>query len=157
MGCGGSKQLANADVPGEHPAAQSQAATASHHEEKPQVAAAAEAPAEAPQQGSTISVEDVVAHVEQVVAHVAEAISAEPEQQVEVQEESKPAAAEVAAAVEEAPVAAAVAAEEPVEEEPAIYMGYLTKRGHFVRNWKRRYFVLDAGVLKYYSKSLEGE
>jgi hypothetical protein len=30
--------------------------------------------------------------------------------------------------------------------------GYLKKEGHFFRNWQKRFFVLDMGMLKYYEK-----
>lgn len=30
--------------------------------------------------------------------------------------------------------------------------GYLKKEGHFFRNWQKRFFVLDMGMLKYYDK-----
>jgi len=30
--------------------------------------------------------------------------------------------------------------------------GFLKKEGHFFRNWQKRFFVLDMGVLKYYEK-----
>jgi hypothetical protein len=37
---------------------------------------------------------------------------------------------------------------------PNIIMGFLLKKGHLVKNWKSRYFVVDKGRLKYYvSKS----
>lgn len=33
---------------------------------------------------------------------------------------------------------------------PKPHSGWLTKQGHLIRNWKRRYFTLDGGVLKYF-------
>lgn len=44
---------------------------------------------------------------------------------------------------------------------PPIKCGWLTKysrgRGTLIRNWKRRYFVLELGILKYYEKKLPSE
>ena len=37
-----------------------------------------------------------------------------------------------------------------VLEEPPILQSFLDKQGHRVKNWKTRYFVLAAGVLRYY-------
>ena len=52
----------------------------------------------------------------------------------------------------EAKKAAAIAALEGVE----IYQEYFLKQGHFFKNWKRRYFVLDSGILYYYEKDIPG-
>lgn len=35
---------------------------------------------------------------------------------------------------------------------PVMMTGYLMKQGHIVQNWKTRYFVLDAGFLRYFVK-----
>jgi len=32
------------------------------------------------------------------------------------------------------------------------YTGYLSKQGHFMKTWTKRYFVLDGGFLRYYEK-----
>ena len=32
---------------------------------------------------------------------------------------------------------------------PQLHTGWLSKEGHLVRSWKRRYFVLEDGVLTY--------
>lgn len=37
-----------------------------------------------------------------------------------------------------------------------ISKGYFLKQGHFFKNWKRRFFVLDNGVLYYYEKDIPG-
>lgn len=39
-------------------------------------------------------------------------------------------------------------------DQPSVLLsGYLFKKGHFVKNWKKRWFVLDtSGVLSYYKK-----
>jgi hypothetical protein len=37
-----------------------------------------------------------------------------------------------------------------VDPQKVIYHGFLTKEGHWVKNWKRRLFVLDAENLSYY-------
>lgn len=36
---------------------------------------------------------------------------------------------------------------------PPLRKGYMLKKGQIVKNWKNRYFVLEAGVLKYYEES----
>jgi len=36
---------------------------------------------------------------------------------------------------------------------PETLTGYLMKQGHDVRNWRKRYFVLESGRLSYYEKS----
>lgn len=36
---------------------------------------------------------------------------------------------------------------------PDLTTGWLKKQGHMVKNWKRRFFVLSYGVLKYYEKN----
>eukprot|EP00792_Barthelona_sp_PAP020_P005152 TRINITY_DN2526_c0_g1_i1.p1 TRINITY_DN2526_c0_g1~~TRINITY_DN2526_c0_g1_i1.p1 ORF type:complete len:207 (+),score=44.79 TRINITY_DN2526_c0_g1_i1:33-623(+) len=33
--------------------------------------------------------------------------------------------------------------------------GYMTKQGHFIRNWKKRYFVLRDSILRYFSHPSE--
>lgn len=38
---------------------------------------------------------------------------------------------------------------------PEIKKGKLKKEGHMIKNWKERFFVLDLGVLSYYSKEQE--
>lgn len=38
---------------------------------------------------------------------------------------------------------------------PQGLAGFLKKRGHIIRNWKRRYFVLEAGRLTYYQSAVE--
>lgn len=48
--------------------------------------------------------------------------------------------------------AAAIAALEGVD----VYKEYFSKQGHFFKNWKRRYFVLDSGILYYYEKDMAG-
>lgn len=35
---------------------------------------------------------------------------------------------------------------------PPICTGYLTKLGHLIKSWKKRYFILEMGRLKYYEK-----
>ena len=34
---------------------------------------------------------------------------------------------------------------------PPKKCGYLYKQGHIIKNWKRRFFILDRGILYYYS------
>ena len=34
--------------------------------------------------------------------------------------------------------------------EPGLHEGWLLKEGHFAKNWKRRFFVLERGVLEYF-------
>jgi hypothetical protein len=36
---------------------------------------------------------------------------------------------------------------------PDLTTGWLKKQGHMVKNWKRRFFVLSYGVVKYYEKN----
>ncbi len=36
---------------------------------------------------------------------------------------------------------------------PDLTTGWLKKQGHMIKNWKRRFFVLSYGVLKYYEKN----
>ena len=40
---------------------------------------------------------------------------------------------------------------------PGIKYGFLKKEGHIFRNWRRRYFVLDMGVLRYYKDEGKGK
>jgi len=46
---------------------------------------------------------------------------------------------------------------EEVEEDryvtPELRKGFILKQGHVIKNWKNRYFVLDAGILTYYESS----
>ena len=44
----------------------------------------------------------------------------------------------------------------PVEDTVEVYKNYFSKQGHFFKNWKRRYFVLDNGILYYYEKDIPG-
>lgn len=43
----------------------------------------------------------------------------------------------------------------PTSQIPTVVMGYLMKQGHFVKNWKKRFFVVERGVLRYYEKEQE--
>ena len=36
---------------------------------------------------------------------------------------------------------------------PPVRVGFMKKQGHVMRNWQKRYFVLDMGILRYYEKS----
>lgn len=36
---------------------------------------------------------------------------------------------------------------------PDLTTGWLKKQGHMVKNWKKRFFVLSYGVIKYYEKN----
>ena len=38
---------------------------------------------------------------------------------------------------------------------PPLKKGYILKEGHFIKNWKNRFFVLDAGMLTYYESSTD--
>lgn len=40
---------------------------------------------------------------------------------------------------------------------PDMKYGFLKKEGHIFRNWRRRYFVLDMGVLRYYKDEGKGK
>src|SRR5690606_12758852 len=44
--------------------------------------------------------------------------------------------------------------ETPSTDQPSVLLsGYLLKKGHFVKSWKKRWFVLDtSAVLSYYKK-----
>lgn len=46
----------------------------------------------------------------------------------------------------------------PKQAVPAVdvYKGYFLKQGHFFKNWKKRFFVLDNGILYYYEKECAG-
>eukprot|EP00603_Paraphysomonas_imperforata_P010340 CAMPEP_0114479910 /NCGR_PEP_ID=MMETSP0104-20121206/16837_1 /TAXON_ID=37642 ORGANISM="Paraphysomonas imperforata, Strain PA2" /NCGR_SAMPLE_ID=MMETSP0104 /ASSEMBLY_ACC=CAM_ASM_000202 /LENGTH=116 /DNA_ID=CAMNT_0001655333 /DNA_START=113 /DNA_END=460 /DNA_ORIENTATION=+ len=35
---------------------------------------------------------------------------------------------------------------------PALLKGHFVKRGHFIKNWKSRFFVLELGRLSYFEK-----
>jgi hypothetical protein len=37
-----------------------------------------------------------------------------------------------------------------------LLKGYFRKQGHLIQNWKRRFFVLEQGVLSYYEKEIAG-
>lgn len=52
----------------------------------------------------------------------------------------------IAAARRSTPASAAT----PGQSAAAPLQGYLTKQGHRVKNWKRRWFSLEGGVLRYY-------
>lgn len=41
-------------------------------------------------------------------------------------------------------------------EKPVVHSGFLIKRGHVRRNWKRRWFTLDKDNLKYYTSRRHG-
>ncbi|XP_031423537.1 pleckstrin homology domain-containing family A member 1 isoform X4 [Clupea harengus] len=45
----------------------------------------------------------------------------------------------------------------PLEQEQVIKAGYCVKQGAVMRNWKRRYFMLDENSLGYYKSDLEKE
>jgi hypothetical protein len=38
---------------------------------------------------------------------------------------------------------------------PALKKGFILKEGHLVKNWKKRFFVLEAGVMTYYESSTD--
>eukprot|EP00002_Diphylleia_rotans_P035365 TRINITY_DN7709_c0_g1_i2.p1 TRINITY_DN7709_c0_g1~~TRINITY_DN7709_c0_g1_i2.p1 ORF type:complete len:380 (+),score=51.99 TRINITY_DN7709_c0_g1_i2:87-1226(+) len=40
---------------------------------------------------------------------------------------------------------------------PAVMEGYLWKQGHFIRNWKKRWFILRSGVLQYFESERESK
>jgi hypothetical protein len=42
-------------------------------------------------------------------------------------------------------------------QSPPLKIGWLQKQGHFVKNWKRRYFVLEMGRLQYFEKKCPKE
>jgi hypothetical protein len=42
-------------------------------------------------------------------------------------------------------------------ESISVFKGFMKKRGHVVKNWKRRFFVLDQGILRYYADSSPSE
>jgi hypothetical protein len=37
----------------------------------------------------------------------------------------------------------------------ATTKGWLSKEGHFIKNWKKRYFVLNQGYLRYYERAID--
>jgi hypothetical protein len=39
-----------------------------------------------------------------------------------------------------------------VDGKPPVMKGWLMKQGHVVKNWKKRHFVLDDGILIYYEE-----
>jgi hypothetical protein len=100
-----------------------------------------------------------------VVETVVEAAPAPAEAQISTSESETQIASseaqETTPQVDETPIPTQTQ-EKAKEEEPAavkipaMHSGYLTKQGHFVRSWKRRYFVLDGGMLKYFGKAIDG-
>lgn len=38
---------------------------------------------------------------------------------------------------------------------PALKKGFILKEGHLVKNWKNRFFVLEAGIMTYYESSTD--
>lgn len=82
-----------------------------------------------------------------------------------VEEDAEPFAAEVEASSAEAVStdAAAAPADDASQsgasaaaevDKVTMFKGFMKKRGHVVKNWKRRYFVLDQGILYYYVNSI---
>jgi len=49
---------------------------------------------------------------------------------------------------------AAAEAERSRDEAETVKMGWLSKQGHVVKNWKKRWFVLEKGVLRYFVKPM---
>lgn len=43
----------------------------------------------------------------------------------------------------------------PIATLPPLKKGFILKEGHMIKNWKNRFFVLDAGVLTYYESSTD--
>jgi len=56
---------------------------------------------------------------------------------------------------------AMAAARDKANAVPPEHTGFMTKQGHIIRNWKKRFFVVSEGVLSYYvdedRKDLKGE
>jgi hypothetical protein len=58
--------------------------------------------------------------------------------------------------VTQATVLASSSAPAPaVSKTPPLKKGFILKEGHLVKNWKNRFFVLDAGVMTYYESSTD--
>ena len=64
---------------------------------------------------------------------------------------------EVARLAERARIAAEEAQAVLMSKVQSVKVGWLLKQGHVIRNWKKRWFVLDKGVLRYYVKPLDEE
>lgn len=43
----------------------------------------------------------------------------------------------------------------PIATLPPLKKGFILKEGHMIKNWKNRFFVLDAGTLTYYESSTD--
>mmetsp|Transcript_33942 Transcript_33942/g.58305 ORF Transcript_33942/g.58305 Transcript_33942/m.58305 type:complete len:207 (-) Transcript_33942:96-716(-) len=43
----------------------------------------------------------------------------------------------------------------PVATLPPLKKGFILKEGHMIKNWRNRFFVLDAGTLTYYESSTD--
>lgn len=43
----------------------------------------------------------------------------------------------------------------PIATLPPLKKGFILKEGHMIKNWRNRFFVLDAGILTYYESSTD--
>lgn len=48
-----------------------------------------------------------------------------------------------------------VSATKPILSLPPLKKGFILKEGHLIKNWKNRFFVLEAGTMTYYESSTD--
>ena len=126
-------------------------------------AAAAAAAGEEQEEEKEEEVVDALAAAEAAAAEAeaeAEAAAADAEMAAEaaaaaVEAEALRLAQEAAAAVQERRAARLAAMSMETRPEAVAHAGWLLKRGHLVRNWKRRWCVLEDGVLSYHASEAD--
>lgn len=97
----------------------------------------------------TVKVEEQVPNTADQSQGVVAAVAPEPKEALST-ENAEPAPAKVSTTTVSTPVET-----KSVATLPPLKKGFILKEGHLIKNWRNRFFVLDAGTLTYYESSTD--